>query len=273
VRSVYAKFLLWSLGILIFSPILFLVISRNNVYNSFTKDGDLGGRLTRQLAEARQAYETGSRESLARHLDSLLLNYPGFEYYLVREGLDLVTGEDRSRLLARAKSRLQIFDLLGRLNVSVLSEDQRYAFLATVPSRQVNIKIYLPYYLVLLCAVALLCWVLAFQFASPLNHLAEAVRRFGGGDLSARVHPTRKDEIGDLARAYDQMADRIETLLTAERRLLQDISHELRSPLARLSFAAELARTSPDREGAALRVNRCRRSEGRSRRSRHRRRH
>jgi two-component system sensor histidine kinase CpxA len=51
------------------------------------------------------------------------------------------------------------------------------------------------------------------------------------------------------------MADRMEKLLTAERRLLQDISHELRSPLARLSFAAELARTSPDREAAAMRVN------------------
>jgi two-component system sensor histidine kinase CpxA len=51
------------------------------------------------------------------------------------------------------------------------------------------------------------------------------------------------------------MADRIQTLVTAERRLLQDISHELRSPLARLSLAAELARTSPDREAAAARVN------------------
>jgi two-component system sensor histidine kinase CpxA len=58
-----------------------------------------------------------------------------------------------------------------------------------------------------------------------------------------------------LARTFDQMANRIETLLTAERRLLQDISHELRSPLARLSFAVELARTSPDREGTIARVN------------------
>jgi two-component system sensor histidine kinase CpxA len=50
------------------------------------------------------------------------------------------------------------------------------------------------------------------------------------------------------------MADRIETLLTAERRLLQDISHELRSPLARLSFAAELTKTAEDRNAAAARV-------------------
>jgi two-component system sensor histidine kinase CpxA len=50
------------------------------------------------------------------------------------------------------------------------------------------------------------------------------------------------------------MADRIETLLTAERRLLQDVSHELRSPLARLSFAAELVRTAPNQDQALARL-------------------
>jgi two-component system sensor histidine kinase CpxA len=59
-----------------------------------------------------------------------------------------------------------------------------------------------------------------------------------------------------VARAFDQMAERTETLLTAERRLLQDISHELRSPLARLSFAAELTKTAEDRNAAAARIAR-----------------
>jgi signal transduction histidine kinase len=113
---------------------------------------------------------------------------------------------------------------------------------------------YLDYYLLLLGAITILCWGLAIQFASPLNQLAETVRRFGVGDLAARVYSRRHDGIGDVARAFDQMADRMEKLLTAERRLLQDISHELRSPLARLSFAAELARTSLDREAAARRA-------------------
>jgi two-component system sensor histidine kinase CpxA len=66
--------------------------------------------------------------------------------------------------------------------------------------------------------------------------------------LQARVDLRRKDELGKLARAFNQMADRIQTLLTAERRLLQDISHELRSPLARLSVAIELARTDDNPE-------------------------
>jgi len=255
VRSAYVKISLWSLAILFFSSVLFVVISRNNVYRSFSKEADLGHRLVSQLGVARQAYETEGKDALARHLQSLVLSYPGFHYYLVSGGRDLVTGEDRTELWERTRSRRQLFALFQPISVSATSPDDRYAFLAIVPSRMWNLRPYLFYYLVLFFAITLLSWVLAFQFASPLNKLAAAVRRFGAGDLSARVRSPRRDEFGELARAFDQMADRIQTLVTAERRLLQDISHELRSPLARLSLAAELARTSSDREAAAARVN------------------
>jgi two-component system sensor histidine kinase CpxA len=113
---------------------------------------------------------------------------------------------------------------------------------------------YLPYYGLILLAVALLCWLLAFNIGSPLRALARTVDRFGQGDLSIRAQSDRHDEIGELAASFDRMADRIETLLTAERRLLQDVSHELRSPLARLGFAAELVRTAPDRDQAVSRL-------------------
>jgi two-component system sensor histidine kinase CpxA len=89
---------------------------------------------------------------------------------------------------------------------------------------------------------------------SPLRSLKHTVERFGTGDLSARAEARRQDEFGQLARSFNLMAERIETLLTAERRLLQDVSHELRSPLARLEFAIELARTSPDRNKAFDRI-------------------
>ena len=112
-----------------------------------------------------------------------------------------------------------------------------------------------PYYLLILAAIAVLCWLLAVNIATPLGSLARTVDRFGRGELSLRVNSRRRDEIGDLARSFDQMAERLQTLLTAERRLLQDISHELRSPLARLSFAAELTKTAEDRNAAAARSN------------------
>src|SRR5262249_22097069 len=98
------------------------------------------------------------------------------------------------------------------------------------------------------------CYLLAVNMATPLRVLAEKVEQFGRGDLSVRMQTRRSDEIGELGRSFDRMADRIQTLLTAERRLLQDISHQLRSPLARLSFATELVRTAEDKEAAVTRL-------------------
>ena len=106
----------------------------------------------------------------------------------------------------------------------------------------------------MIAAAVLLCYWLAFHLTSPVRALQRAVERFGRGDLSARVNSTRRDELGRLARTFDRMAGRIETLLTAERRLLQDISHELRSPLARLGVAVELARSGDDWNAALNRI-------------------
>ncbi|MGO9260857.1 MAG: ATP-binding protein [Bryobacteraceae bacterium] len=103
-------------------------------------------------------------------------------------------------------------------------------------------------------AAVLLCYWLAFHLTRPVRELQKAVERFGKGDLSARVGSTRRDELGQLAGAFDRMAGRIETLLAAERRLLLDISHELRSPLARLGVAVELARSGEDRNAALNRI-------------------
>jgi len=90
--------------------------------------------------------------------------------------------------------------------------------------------------------------------ASPLRALVSTLDRLGRGDLTARVNSRRRDEIGELGAAFDRMAERIGTLLTSERRLLQDVSHELRPPLARLSFAAELAGTAENRGAAVSRL-------------------
>jgi two-component system sensor histidine kinase CpxA len=92
------------------------------------------------------------------------------------------------------------------------------------------------------------------HLASPLRNLQRAVERFGRGELAVRYPVSRQDEIGELGQAFNLMADQITTLLSAERRLLQDVSHELRSPLARLGFAVELARTSSDRDAALERI-------------------
>lgn len=88
-------------------------------------------------------------------------------------------------------------------------------------------------------------FLLSGYLSWPLQKLQRTVKAIAGGDLSARSGYSlnqRRDEIGDLSREFDVMADRIQTLLADQKGLLRDISHELRSPLARLQIANELAR-------------------------------
>ncbi|HPF41193.1 MAG TPA: ATP-binding protein [Phycisphaerae bacterium] len=96
-----------------------------------------------------------------------------------------------------------------------------------------------------LVCIGCVCYLLARQMARPMEKLRTAIRGFAAGDLDQRVSHTlghRRDEIGQLARDFDAMAERIATLLSSQQRLLRDISHELRSPLARQQIAIELVR-------------------------------
>lgn len=91
----------------------------------------------------------------------------------------------------------------------------------------------------------LFCFLFARYMTSPVLKLGSAVRQFARGDMSVRVGPElsgRTDEISRLAHDFDNMAERIESLLNSQRNLLRDVSHELRSPLARLNVALELSR-------------------------------
>jgi two-component system sensor histidine kinase CpxA len=89
------------------------------------------------------------------------------------------------------------------------------------------------------------CFLLAQHIARPIDRLRSAARRIADEQLQTRVDGSvldRKDELADLGRDFDRMAERIEGLVTAQRQLLGDVSHALRSPLARLNVALGLAR-------------------------------
>ncbi|BFM18672.1 sensor histidine kinase PirS [Maricurvus nonylphenolicus] len=87
--------------------------------------------------------------------------------------------------------------------------------------------------------VAALSYIIFRHIISPLKQLQQATQRFSNGDYQVRTAETlskRKDELSELAMSFDQMADRIGNLLTTQRQLIQDISHELRTPITRIKL-------------------------------------
>jgi two-component system OmpR family sensor kinase len=95
----------------------------------------------------------------------------------------------------------------------------------------------------------------AWYLTRPIRHLRRAFAEVADGRLETRVAPLmgrRADEIAGLGSDFDLMAERLQKLIASQRRLLHDVSHELRSPLARLQAAIGLARQSPERSAAML---------------------
>lgn len=106
-----------------------------------------------------------------------------------------------------------------------------------------------------LLASVLVAAALARHFSRPIASLRRAFDAAAAGDLGVRVYPSmadRHDELTDLGRAFDHMSERLQALMDGQRQLLHDVSHELRSPLARLQAAIDIARQQPDRSEAAL---------------------
>jgi len=102
-----------------------------------------------------------------------------------------------------------------------------------------------------LFVVTVLCFWLAYHIAAPIHSIQSAARRVAQGDLSARVPNAvslRRDELAALAMDFDSMVERIETLIRTQRNLLTSVSHELRSPLARLNVSLAVMRKHTSQE-------------------------
>ena len=105
--------------------------------------------------------------------------------------------------------------------------------------------IYLLWLAIALFLSGLVCFGLAQYLSSPIRKLQKATKQLSHGDLDTRVSKAignRRDEIADLGQDFDIMAGRLQGLVNNQKQLLSDISHELRSPLARMQLALGLAR-------------------------------
>jgi two-component system sensor histidine kinase CpxA len=130
------------------------------------------------------------------------------------------------------------------------SSGQSYIFATELPAGPraalgINRLAFVLQWGVALLVSGFICYLLTRYLTAPILRLREAAQQIASGDLSARASATiatRRDELGDLVRDFDGMADRIEALVARQRQLISDVSHELRSPLARLNVALDLAR-------------------------------
>ena len=112
---------------------------------------------------------------------------------------------------------------------------------------------------ILVISSGFVCYLLAWSLTSPVARLRKAAQSLAAGDLTARTGAPlrgRRDELAELMRDFDRMAERIEGLVESQSRLLKDVSHELRSPLARLNVALGLAqqKAAPEVEASLNRI-------------------
>jgi signal transduction histidine kinase len=271
-RSLFVRILVW-LVLTVLMAIIAYTVTENFVVTRSRERARGGGPIGQNnrfnrlmLEQAFKAYETNGKEGLKDFFDDVGRYLPGQRHLLDRSGNDLLTGESFTSAIEAIRPNQPpppppLFWFQSRPPRPILSKantpDGKYTLFVTGQTQGSGETLNpLPYFAGILLLVTIFSWLLAVRLVRPMLKLRETVVAFGNGDLASRVNSKSRDEMGDLARSFDQMADRLQTLLTAERRLLQDVSHELRSPLARLGFAVELARTSANKEASYDRIKR-----------------
>lgn len=197
------------------------------------------------LEEGRQQEVRSAVEALGRS--------SGIQFYLLDASGNEVTGRPIPADVRRALSEEDNEN--PEIITRNITDDQEHeykmvAHFSGARRARLRFGFWFPRLLVLFVTSGVACFVLARYLTAPIVRLRAATQQFAGGELQARakVGGGRKDEIALLVNDFNSMAERISTLINAQRRLITDISHELRSPLARLSIAVGLLRkkTGPE---------------------------
>ena len=261
-RSLFLKIFFW------FWIAMALVVLANSltammVYDTGAK-GFVGGQLTLYGLTAAEKYEQGGKAAADAYLSLVERNTQMRAHLFDENGNELAGRELTSLTTEMARTLIpggeEKFEQTARTDFLakwiILPGGKRYV-IASESRRPTGIRfpfmpgIWLAQFIAVLLTAGVLCYLLARYFSSPIIKLRDATQQLAAGNLSARVGAAknkRRDELADLGRDFDRMAERIEVLMNSQQRLLHDISHELRSPLTRQKIALELLRESEGEE-------------------------
>ena len=255
-KTLFAKIFPWfwaSLALLILVAFWMPHLSERKAQTMFPGNNGPGNRLA---DDAREAMEHGGRAGLVAFLERL--DHPGFPpvYAIDAQGRELRGKQPSDEVVSLAqaavgKGRPLVKNLQGRLllayPLATTSGADSCALILSLrppPHRPFWPPPDAGIIIVLMATGGALCYGLARHLSAPVSRLHQAVSRLASGDLSARVARAAAapgDELASLERDFNLMAERLELLVLSHQRLLRDVSHELRSPLARIRVAMALA--------------------------------
>ncbi|MBB71193.1 MAG: hypothetical protein CMF50_02190 [Legionellales bacterium] len=250
----YWKIFLW------FWLAMLLIIVATAVYSSYFIHHRYGPmRVTALLnmyaITAAEAYDSGGDRALERWLRQV---NPKERIHL------FVQSDNGQQIMPRSPRALRMLERPRGPIIRVPLQTKRvtnYQLVAILPPhRMMTRKRHESYiavrFIFAIIITGVICYILSVYLTRPLRKLKIAASQIAEGKLSTRVSQQiqhRKDEISDLAHEFDNMAEKIETLVTSQKQLMEYVSHELRSPLARLQVSLELARrNSPQAAESAL---------------------
>ncbi|HYM35283.1 MAG TPA: ATP-binding protein [Steroidobacteraceae bacterium] len=252
--------LFWKFFLLIFLAQLTAVVGvgqniwiHNRTVRESTPRVEYGAPAEFLVGTAAAALESGGTQALRELLQTR--NRPAYPVYAVDESNHELLGREVSdTVLQRAHQFIETNPASHSVRRLTSDDGHRYLLFAPV-TRSANDRPSQNSYFPMIPTIAtligsLVCAALLARYLSkPIRNLRSAFDRAASGDLNMRVGPRmakRNDELANLGRDFDRMAAQLQSLLQNQRRLFHDVSHELRSPLARLQIAAGLARQHPD---------------------------
>lgn len=264
-RSLFVRTFLWFWLTVLAVAVALVLVSRKQ-QQAYVLGANLRVFIFETLlpAEAKQSaqiFENSGADALKERLESLELRYPVQPYFFSADGVELEGRaapfriRDLAHLVLAENRHYEIANLAAEAAAGPSGRRYSMVFLQE-PSDQYNrqsksiartlIEFELP--ALILAASGLFCFFSARYVTRPIVNLRASAAAIADGHLETRVDPKwkqRSDEIGELTRDFDLMASRIESLVAGQRRLLGDVSHELRSPLARLMAALGLLKQQP----------------------------